>query len=79
MNQESYHPSKNTVLCFAIGLELDLEETLALLKTTGFTLSHSDTFDLIIEFFIRKGNYDIFEINETLFEFDLPCLGGVVA
>lgn len=77
MNQKDYRPSKNTVLCFAIGLELTLPETLDLLKTVGFTLSHSEPFDLIIEYFIQKGNYDIFEINEALFEFDQPCLGNV--
>ncbi len=75
LNQKDYRPSKNTVLSFAIGLELTLDETLNLLRTVGFTLSHSSKFDIVVEYFIKNGNYNIFEINEALFEFDLPCLG----
>lgn len=77
VNQKDYRPGKNTVLCFAVGLGLTLEETQSLLKTVGFTLSHSSKFDVVVEYFISNGIYDIFEINEALFKFDLPCLGGV--
>ena len=44
----------------------------------GLALSHSDKFDIIVEFFIMKGNYDIFEINEMLYEFDQVLLGGAI-
>lgn len=75
--QESYKPSKNTAIAFAIALELSMEETQHLLKTVGYTLSRSNKFDLIIEYFITREIYDIFLINETLFEFDQVCLGAV--
>ena len=75
MNEKGYKPSKNTVLCFAIALELSLEETKHLLSTVGFTLSKSSKFDIIIEYFLVHGEYNIFTINQTLFEFDEVCLG----
>ncbi|MBQ8429837.1 MAG: O-acetyl-ADP-ribose deacetylase [Clostridia bacterium] len=75
MNEKSYKPSKNTVIAFAIALELTLEEANRLLATVGFTLSKSSKFDIIIEYFLLNGVYNVFTINETLFKFDQVCLG----
>ena len=60
----------------AIALELSLEETEGLLKKAGYALSHSQKFDVIVEFFIVSGQYDIFAINEILFQYDQPLLGA---
>ena len=75
-NDTQYKPSKPTVLAFAIALELDMAETQDMLKKAGYAFSPANRFDIVVEYFINHGNYNIFEINEALFVFDLPLLGG---
>ena len=57
-----YKPKKGTVIAFAIALELSLEETEDMLRKAGFALSHSNKFDIIIEYFIKAGNYNILRL-----------------
>lgn len=71
-----YHPTKRTVLALAIALELDLPQTESLLARAGYAISHASKADVIVEYFIVHGLYDINEVNRALFAFDQPILGS---
>ena len=64
-----YKPSKRTALAFAVALELDL-------RKAGYALSDSSIADVIVRFFIERGNYNVYEINEALFAYDQALLGA---
>ncbi len=75
-NNPDYKPTKATAIAFAIALELDLEQTRDLIGRAGYALTNSSKFDVIIMYFIQKGNYNMFDINAALFEFDQSLLGA---
>ena len=73
---KGYMPSKKTAVALAVALELPLPEARDLLARAGFALSRSVMFDVIVEYFITNRKYDVFEINNVLFAYDQPLLGG---
>ena len=77
-NNPEYKPTKATAIALAIALELDLEQTRDLIGRAGYALTNSSKFDVIIMYFIREKNYNLFDINAALFEFDQNLLGGSV-
>ena len=77
-NNHDYKPGKTTVLAFAVALEMNLEEAKELLEKAGFALSHSSKLDIVVEYFLLLQDYDVLEINQVLFQFDLPLLGSSV-
>ncbi len=74
-NNNQYTPTKQTAVAFAIALQLNLDETKDLLLKSGFALSNSSYFDVIISYFIESKCYDVNEINSVLFHYNEKSLG----
>ena len=75
-NNPEYKPSKQTVLAFAIALKLDFEKTKDLLAVAGFTLSKANLADVIVSFFIEYKIFDVDLVNQILYKYEQPLLGG---
>ncbi len=76
-SDKHYRPSKQTAVAFAMALRMPMDELRDFLLTAGFALGHAQAFDIIVEYFVRQGEYDVFRINEELFRFGQPLLGSV--
>lgn len=75
-SNKEYQPKKNTAVAFALALRLNLDETKDFLMRAGYAFSPSSKFDLIIEYSIDHGVYDLMLINCALFDHDQPLLGA---
>lgn len=72
---KDYIPKKQTVLALVFALELNFDETVDLISRAGIAFSPGSKFDVILEFCIENGIYDLFEVNSLLFEYGQPQLG----
>lgn len=72
---KNYVPKKNTVIAFALALRLNLDEATDLLKSAGMALSPGSKGDLIVEYCIQNGIYNILTVNELLDQYGQPTLG----
>lgn len=76
INDPDAKPSKQTAIALALALELDMDATKDLIGRAGYALTNSSTFDLIIRYFIEHKQFNVIEINLTLYEFDQSLLGN---
>ena len=74
INKKDYQPSKSTAIQLALGLRLNLAETQKLLSKAGYALTRSSRTDLVVQYFIERGEYSIVVINTALFDCGLPLL-----
>lgn len=70
-------PSRSTAFASCIALKLTCDQTEDLLAKAGYAFSNARKFDLIIRYALEHRMYDIHAVNQLLFEFDQPLLGGM--
>ena len=71
----NYHPKKKTVMARCIALKLDLEQSRDLLARADWAFSPSSKVDLIVQKAIIDKQYDIMQLNVTLFKYTNEILG----
>ena len=67
-------PSKDKMLALAVGLRLNMDETADFLRIGGYALSPISQTDTVVEYFIRKQEYNVLKINIVLFDYGLEPL-----
>ena len=75
MSDYEYKPSKDTAIALALALRLSFEQMQDLISRAGYTVTHSSKRDLIIEFFFKKKQYRLLELNDALYRFGEKPLG----
>lgn len=74
INRKDYQPTKSTAIQLALGLRLDLVKTQKLLEKAGYALTRSSKTDLVVQYFIERGEYSIVTVNTALYDCGLPLL-----
>ena len=69
-------PSKDKMLALAVGLRLNMDETADFLRIGGYALSPISQTDTVVEYFIRKQEYNVLKINIVLFDYGLEPLSN---
>ena len=69
-------PSKEKVLALAVGLQLNMDETVDFLKLAGYALSPISQTDAVVEYFIEHEDYNVLKIDIVLFDYGLNPLSN---
>ena len=69
-------PSKDKMLALAVGLRLNMDETADFLRIGGYALSPISQTDTVVEYFIRRQEYNVLKINIVLFDYGLEPLSN---
>lgn len=69
-------PSKEKVLALAVGLHLNMDETIDFLRLAGYALSPISQTDAVVEYFIEHEDYSVMKIDIVLFDYGLDPLSN---
>lgn len=75
VSNRDYRPSKDTAIALSFALRLSLSEANDMLSRAGYTLSHSNKRDVIIEYFFREQVFNLMDINHVLYGFGEKIIG----
>ena len=75
VSNRDYKPSKDTAIALAMALELSLDEANDMLSRAGYTFSHSNKRDIIIEYFFRERLYSLIDANAILYRLNQKLIG----
>ncbi|WP_113926921.1 aspartyl-phosphate phosphatase Spo0E family protein [Bacillus sp. P14.5] len=75
-SKPDYRVGRNTAIALALALELGTDEAEDLLSAAGYSLSFSDTYDLVIRFCLEKEIHDLDYVNQALHSLSLKPLTG---
>ena len=69
-------PSMETAVGLAFALRLTYEEAVPFFRAAGIALSDANKYDIIVEYFLKRGNYSVWEFNEQLLKYGYKKLIG---
>lgn len=69
-------PSVETAVALAFALKLSYDEAVIFFKAAGIALSDGSKFDIIVTYFLKNRNYDIWEFNEQILKYGYKKLIG---
>lgn len=72
INKKNLSITKKTAVQLCFGLKLSYEDSMKLLESAGYTLSDSILFDYVIICYLRSRNYNIHDVNITLYDKGVP-------
>lgn len=75
VSNRDYKPSKDSAIALALALELSLDEANDMLSRAGYTFSHSNKRDIIIEYFFREKVYNLIDANDVLHRLNQKLIG----
>lgn len=70
-------PSKGKMLALAVGLHLNMDETVDFLRIAGYALSPISQTDAVVGYFIEHEDYNVLKIDIVLFDYGLDPLSTI--
>lgn len=71
-SDKDYKPRKQNICALVLALHLDSKTSKTLIKRAGYILTSGSKFDLVIRYCIENHIYDLYEVNQMLYEEGLP-------